>query len=323
MSEYRLESLDKLFGLTDEAEESTQPAIESTPEPQSELCTSELRDLPITSLKDFSTGMQQQPFHAYSQADLELLQQSISAHGIIQPLVVRPLGRGTYEIISGHNRRTAALSVGYTTVPCLVRELSDDEAIMQMCSTNLQQRQGLLPSEKAWAYKLQLDAMKRQGARTDLTSRQAGAKSRADEQLANGTEDSARTIQRYIRLTELIPALLTAVDEKRLGLNVGVTLSYLRAENQRFVAEYCMDTRKLCINQGLASQLRQADEINTPFTPDMLEQLMQPSESPVRAIILPYEAVQSYFSEDTSKQTIEQTIQQALQLYFTQSADTP
>ena len=280
----------------------------------------ELKDLPLDILQDFATGTDKQPFRTYAPEDLEALRQDVIAHGIIQPLVVRPIGAYRYEIISGHNRRTAAKEAGYTVVPCIIRQMSDDEAILQMCSTNLQQRKNLLPSEKAFAYRMQLEAMKRQGQRTDLTSRQVGEKLTSVAQISESTEDSERQIQRYVRLTYLIPELLKAVDEKTLGLTIGATLSFLSLNNQAAVENFCFQQHSVYINQELADRLRQAEEDGEEFTEESLQRLVQPSGRNLRSVSLPPEDVQRYFPEGTSQTKIRRTIQAALQLYFEQAA---
>ena len=291
----------------------------------------ELKDLPLDILQDFATGTDKQPFRSYAPEDLEALRQDVIAHGIIQPLVVRPIGAYRYEIISGHNRRTAAKEAGYTEVPCIIRQMSDDEAILQMCSTNLQQRKNLLPSEKAFAYRMQLEAMKRQAGRpcknaeslnielNELNSCQNGADligTRSDNLLAEEAGVSARMVQRYIRLTYLIPELLKAVDEKTLGLTIGATLSFLSLNNQAAVENLCFQQHSVYINQELADRLRQAEEDGEEFTEETLQRLVQPSGRNLRSVSLPPEDVQRYFPEGTSQTKIRQTIQAALQLYF-------
>lgn len=301
-----------------------QPELEKLSEPAPTVKLSggdELKELPIDILQDFATGMDKQPFRPYSTEDLDSLRQDIITHGVIQPLVVRPIGAYRYEIISGHNRRTAARNAGYTVVPCIIRQLSDDEAIMQMCSTNLQQRKNLLPSEKAFAYRMQLEAMNRQGQRADLTSGQVGQKWTRDS-VAETTEDSSRQIQRYIRLTYLIPDLLKAVDEKALGLTIGATLSFLSRESQAAVEIFCFQERSIYISQELADRLRQAEENGEVFTEELLQQLVQPSAKNLRSVSLPAKDFQQYFPEGMSQAKILRTIQAALQLYFEQEDKT-
>ncbi|WP_295856390.1 ParB/RepB/Spo0J family partition protein [uncultured Oscillibacter sp.] len=274
-----------------------------------------LQELPIELLDDFSTGMNRQPFHPYSQEDMEALRRDIVANGVIQPLIVRPRGEHRYEIISGHNRRTAARAAGYTVVPCLVRQLGDDEAIVQMISTNLRQRKDLLPSEKAFAYRFQLEAMKRQGKRTDLTSAQVGPRL-STEIIGEASGDSRNQVKRYIRLTCLIPSLLKLVDEKKMGLTVGVTLSFLCREAQAAVETYCFQEHSVYICQDLADRLREADGSGKRLTPELLDELVRPSGKNLRKVTLPLKTVQRYFPEGVTQEEVERTVQQALKLYF-------
>ena len=272
-----------------------------------------LQELPVELLQDFPS--EKHPFRPYTQEKLDALREDIIARGIIQPLIVRPLGDHAYQIISGHNRRTAARAAGYVVLPCIIRQLDDDEALLQMISTNLQQRKGLLPSEKAFAYKFQLEAMKRQGKRTDLTSRQIGAKSRSDEQLAENTDESARTLQRYIRLTYLIPSLLDMVDEKKIGFTVGETLSYLQAKNQQTVENFFSE-QHIAIDQRTADRLRELEQEADLTGARLREIFLSSAVKPLRKIRLEYKSIKQYFSADATEKEIRETIQEALKLYF-------
>ena len=158
--------------------------------------------------------------------------ESVAQFGVLAPLIVRPREEGGYEIISGHRRQHAAERAGLTTLPVIVRDMDDNQAIINMVDSNLQ-RESILPSERAFAYKMKLEAIKNQGARSDLTSCQVGTKFRADVVLAAGTEESARNVQRFIRLTNLIPELLDLVDQKKISFNPAVELSYLADSEQR------------------------------------------------------------------------------------------
>lgn len=280
-----------------------------------------LAELPIDLLDDFATGTDKQPFRPYSAEELEELSEDITRRGILQPPIVRPKANGRYEIIAGHNRRDGAKAAGYTTMPCIVRSLTDDEAILQMVSTNLQQRKKLLPSEKAQAYKLQMDAMNRQGFRSDLTSRQIGAKSRdsrSDEQLAVGADDSARQILRYIRLTYLTPGLLAQVDASALGLTVGATLSYITPTNQLALERYAFVDRKLHISQDLADALRQADADGTIFSAETLPLLVQLTAESKRKMAVSGKVLRRFFPAATTQKAVEKTVSAALKRYFEQ-----
>lgn len=166
---------------------------------------------------------------------IELLE-SIRTNGTLVPIIVRSSSAGKYEIISGHRRVEACKELGVDTIPAIVKELTNEEAIITMVDANLQ-RENLLPSEKAFAYKMKMEALKSQGKRTDLTSGQVGTKLRADEQIATNSEESARQIQRYVRLTYLIPELLKMVDEQKIAFTPAVELSYLSERQQRMLYE--------------------------------------------------------------------------------------
>ena len=168
--------------------------------------------------------------------------ESVAQFGVLAPLIARPRPEGGYEIISGHRRQHAAELAGLKTLPVIVRNMSDDEAVIHMVDSNLQ-REHILPSERAFAYKMKLEAIKNQGARSDLTSSQFGTKLRADERVAQDAGESRNQIQRFIRLTNLIPELLDLVDQKKISFNPAVELSYLTATEQRDFLEAMQDTQ--------------------------------------------------------------------------------
>ena len=168
--------------------------------------------------------------------------ESVAQFGVLAPLIARPRPEGGYEIISGHRRQHAAELAGLKTLPVIVRNMSDDEAVIHMVDSNLQ-REHILPSERAFAYKMKLEAIKNQGARSDLTSSQIGTKLRADERVAQDAGESRNQIQRFIRLTNLIPELLDLVDQKKISFNPAMELSYLMAAEQRDFLEAMQDTQ--------------------------------------------------------------------------------
>ena len=172
------------------------------------------------------------PFKIRQDEAMAEMVDSVKQYGVLVPALVRPKADGGYEMVAGHRRKCAATLAGITEMPCIVRNLTDDEATIIMVDSNLQ-RETILPSEKAFAYKMKLEAMKRQGQRSDLTSRPVDTKSRSDEQLAKDSPDSARQIQRYIRLTELIPPVLDMVDSGKIAFRPAVELSYLTKEQQQ------------------------------------------------------------------------------------------
>ena len=185
-----------------------------------------ISQLPPDKLSPF----EKHPYQVREDAAMDELVESIRVHGILSPLLARPKGEG-YELVSGHRRRLAAQKLGLPTVPVLVREMTDDEAVILMVDSNLQ-RENLLPSEKAFAYKMKLEAMKRQGQRTDLTSPQVAAKLRTDDEIAKQAGISGDTVRRYIRLTNLVPPLLQMVDDGRIAFSPAVELSYLARDEQ-------------------------------------------------------------------------------------------
>ena len=201
-------------------------------------------DVPISEIDDFLDH----PFKVKIDEDMDQLVQSIKERGLITPVTLRPKEDGRYEIVSGHRRKKACELAGLDTVKAEVREMSRDEAIILMVESNLQ-RSAILPSEKAFSYKMRLEAMKRQGQRTDLTSSPVGTKfSRSSDEITAETGDSRNQIHRYIRLTELIPPLLDIVDEGRIALRPAVEISYLPKELQEELVEqisYCLATPSL------------------------------------------------------------------------------
>ena len=185
-----------------------------------------ISQLPPDKLSPFA----KHPYQVREDAAMDELVESVRTYGILSPLLARPKGEG-YELVSGHRRRLAAQKLGLPTVPVLVREMTDDEAVILMVDSNLQ-RENLLPSEKAFAYKMKLEAMKRQGQRTDLTSPQVATKLRTDDEIAKQAGISGDTVRRYIRLTNLVPPLLQMVDDGRIAFSPAVELSYLTRDEQ-------------------------------------------------------------------------------------------
>lgn len=191
------------------------------------------RDLPVDNIRPFKNH----PFKVIDDEKMEELIDSIRVNGVLTPVIVRPVQGGIYEMISGHRRLYAAEKAGLKKIPAIVREVSNDEAVIMMVDSNCQ-REELLPSEKAFAYKMRYEAMRRQGKRNDRTSSLIGTRSRADEQLAKDVGESRNQIQRLMRLTELIPELLNLVDEKKIALYTGVELSFLPKEPQLWIHSY-------------------------------------------------------------------------------------
>ena len=219
--------------------------------------------------------------------------ESISMFGVLTPLIARPADDGKYEIISGHRRAHAAEAVGLTEVPVIVRDMDDDVARILVVDSNLQ-RENILPSERAFAYKMKADAMKHQGERTDLTSRQVGTKLRTDEQIAEGVSDSARNIQRFIRLTNLIPELLEMLDQKRISFNPAVELSYLRPEEQRDML-IAMDYTQAAPSLSQAQRLKKLSQEGRCSLEDMCAILGEVKKDEVDRVSFKSEQLRKYF----------------------------
>lgn len=203
-----------------------------TDESRAEANLSKIREIPISEIDEFPDH----PFKVLMNEDMEQLVESVSRSGVMTPATVRQKEDGRYELISGHRRKKACELAGLETLKCEVKELTHDEAIIVMVESNLQ-RSVILPSEKAFAYKMRLEAMKRQGERSDLTSSPLGTKLRSDAELAEKVGESRNQIQRYIRLTELVPEILQMVDERQIAFRPAVEISYLSEEQQYTLLE--------------------------------------------------------------------------------------
>lgn len=282
------------------------------------LLKDELVELPIDSLVDFPK--EKHRFQPASPERLERLAASIRENGILSPLLVRKLPDEKYQIIAGHNRRTAAQSLGWSKVPCIIKKLPDeDSAILVLIADNLDNRERLLPSEKAFAYKMKLEALKRQGRRSDLTSGHVGPKLRTDEIVAGEVNDSSRQVKRYIRLTYLIPELLELVDREKIGLVVGEQLSYLSQRSQRTVYSVCYaaDPPRY-LKEAQAKALREVEEDpDRIIDEDLLEEMTEKKATlRLRTVKLPMQPLREYFPQGTPEQIVIQTIHTALAQYF-------
>ena len=200
----------------------------STEESRQEQKREQVQQIPIKELFPFK----EHPFKVLDDEAMQRTVESVAQYGVLAPLIARPRPEGGYEIISGHRRQYAAKLAGLDTLPVIVREMTDDAAVILMVDSNLQ-RENILPSERAFAYKMKLEAIKNQGARSDLTSPQVAAKFRSDDAVAKDQGISGDTVRRYIRLTNLVPELLDLVDEKKISFNPAVELSYLDEAQQR------------------------------------------------------------------------------------------
>ncbi len=219
-----------------------------------------VEEIPLTEITPFK----EHPFKVKDDEEMEQLKESIRASGVLVPTLARPKSTGGYELISGHRRMAACREPGMKTMPVIVRSLTDEEAVIAMVDANLQ-RERILPSEKAFAYKMKYEAMKHQG-----TSSQLGTKSRTDELLAQSSGESRNQIQRYMRLTNLVPKLLDLMDEGRIALSVGVELSYLDRPNQEYIARV-IERDECTPSYSQAVRMRR---MNTILIPDRIEEIM-------------------------------------------------
>lgn len=266
--------------------------------------------LPIDQLYPFV----RHPYQVRDDAEMEELAQSVRENGILSPVIVRPLESGPdrYEIVSGHRRVRAAQKAGLTEVPAFVFDISREEAAVLLVDSNLH-REHLLPSEKAFAYKLKMDAMKRQGQRTDLTSCQVGTKSRTDSKIAESAEESARQVQRYIRLTHLNRELLDLMDQGKMAFSVGVELSYLPGDLQHLLREE-MEIFDCTPSYSQAVRLRKA--YNDGYLDmELIEAILgEPKPNQQEHIRLKRESFAKYFPSHYTPAQIERDILKGLEL---------
>lgn len=252
------------------------------------------------------------PFKVLDDEKMSDLVESIRVNGILSPVLVRPNGEDSYEMISGHRRMHAAKIVGLTMIPAIVRDMSDDEAIVYMVDSNIQ-REELLPSEKAFAYKMKMDAVKRGAGRPSKeNSCQNGTNYRADYELSNQVGESARTIQRFIRLTELIPELLDMVDSKRLQFTVGVEISYIDKEIQQWICEYIHENGNVKQNQIVI--LRQ-ELLNGAITQSQLIDILNENaigRIPKKKVTLSEKKLSQYFPPHYTSAEMEKVIMELL-----------
>ncbi len=266
----------------------------------------QVQQIPISELHPFEGH----PFRVVDDEAMTRTVESISQFGVISPLLVRPDPDGGYEIISGHRRCHAVEQVGLETLPVIVREMDDDEAIIAMVDSNLQ-RETILPSERAWAYKMKLDAMKHQGARTDLTSVQVAQKSpgkTSRQLLGEQVGQSQDQIRRYVRLTNLIPELMDMVDEKKIAFNPAVELSYLTRDEQSQLLD-AMDYAQATPSLSQAQRLKKLSQLKQ-CTPEAMGILMDEvkREELAPTVTLPTELLRKYFPKSYTPKQMEDTI---------------
>ena len=275
----------------------------STEENRQEEQREQVQQIPTDALHPFTNH----PFKVLDDEAMTRTVESIAQYGVLAPLIARPRPDGDgYEIISGHRRQYAAKLAGLDTLPVIVRQMSDDAAVILMVDSNLQ-REHILPSERAFAYKMKLEAIKNQGARSDLTSSQIGTKLRADEKVAQDSGESRNQIQRFIRLTNLIPELLDMVDEKKIAFNPAVELSYLDESQQRDFLEAMNDTQ----NAPSLSQAQRLKKLAQEghFSYDVAFAVMgEEKKDELDKVVIKNDTLRKYFPRSFTPKQMEDTI---------------
>ena len=263
--------------------------IFSTEESRQEQQREQVQQIPIGELFPFKDH----PFKVLDDESMKRTVESVEQYGVLSPLIARPRPEGGYEIISGHRRQYAAKLAGLDTLPVIVRNMDDNAAVLLMVDSNLQ-REHILPSERAFAYKMKLEALKNQGARSDLTSSQIGTKLRADEKVAQDSGESRNQIQRFIRLTNLIPELLDMVDEKKISFNPAVELSYLDESQQRNFLE-AMDGTQNAPSVSQAQQLKKMAQCGEFTYEKAFDILGQEKKSEQDTVTIKNDILRKYF----------------------------
>ena len=281
----------------------------STEENRQEAKLEKIRDIPLSELHPFKNH----PFHVRDDEAMMETADSVRQYGVLVPAIARPDPNGGYELVSGHRRHRASELAGMETMPVIVRDLDDDAAVLVMVDSNLQ-RENILPSERAFAYKMKLEAMKHQGVRGDLTSSQVGTKLRADELLAQQAGSSRNQVQRYIRLTELVPDLLNMVDERKIALNPAYELSFLKKEEQEQLLD-AMDSEQATPSLSQAQRLKKFSQ-EGHLTPDVMCAIMsEEKKSEWDRVTLTSETLRKYFPKSYTPKKMQETIVKLLEAW--------
>ena len=254
-----------------------------------------------------------QPFRPYKEEEMDKMVESIQENGIISPIIVRPKEDGTYEIISGHNRVEACRRAGITQIPSFIREVDDDTAVILMVDSNLRQRDGLSDMEKARAYEMKLEAIKRQGTRSDLTSGQVVRKLESADLVGDEVGESGRQIRRYIRLNRLIPALQTAVEEKKLAFNPAVAISHLDPADQAIVQEV-MEREEISPSLSQATKLKQLAKEGS-IDDQRIDEILTVEKPMYETITFRFNTIEKFFPAGTTGKQMEQKIYEWMERY--------
>ena len=261
-----------------------------------------ITNIPVEKLKPFPNH----PFQVRDDDSMRETVKSIKTYGVLQPAIVRPSKDGDYEILSGHRRKRASELAGRKTIPAIVRELDDDAAIIFMVDSNLQ-RENILPSERAAAYKMKMEALKRQGVRTDLTSSQVETKLRSDQKVAEEAGESRAQIQRYIRLTELQPELQQMVDEKKMAFTPAVEISYLKPDEQRMLLD-TISSEQATPSLSQAQRLKKLSQ-SGELTDDSMLSIMSEQKKPERNdLTIPADVLEKFFPRSFTPMKMQEVI---------------
>lgn len=269
-----------------------------------------VRRVAVAMIDDFP----EHPFKVKDDEEMEKLKDSISLYGVLTPVVARRCENGRYELISGHRRKYACKALGIEFIPAIVREMSREEAVIAMVDSNLQ-REHILPSEKAFAYKMKLEALKCQGKRTDLTSDPVGPKFRSNAELSASSEDSVTQIKRYIRLTELVPELLELVDDGRMAFRPAVEISYLTEDEQRDLVE-TIDSEDCTPSLSQACRMKKLSQEGKLDMDAIFAIMTEEKANQKEKIKIPAERLDRFFERGTPQAEIEKVIIAALEDYY-------
>lgn len=275
--------------------------------PPSEQNPEQIQQLPLTELHPFPNH----PFKVLEDEAMQRTVESIAQYGVLAPLIARPRPEGGYEILSGHRRQYAAKLAGLETLPVIVRNMDDNAAVVLMVDSNLQ-REHILPSERAFAYKMKLEALKNQGARSDLTSSQVGTKLRSDEKVAHDSGESRNQVQRFIRLTHLIPELLELVDQKKISFNPAVELSYLTEPEQRDFLEAMQDTQN-APSLSQAQRIKKLSQESQCSYEAIFDIMGEEKKAEMDHVTLKNEVLRKYFPRSYTPKQMEDTILRLLE----------
>ena len=283
--------------------------IFQTEENRADAQRERVQEIPLDQLKPFRNH----PFKVRDDQRMLDIVDSIREYGVLVPAIARPDPEGGYELISGHRRKRGCEMAGLQTMPVIIRDLDDDAAVLVMVDSNIQ-REELLPSERAFAYKMKLEALKHQGARSDLTSSQLGTKLRADELLAQQAGESRNQVQRFIRLTELISELLDMVDERKLAFNPAVEVSYLKRDEQRMLLE-AMDAEQTTPSLSQAQRLKKFSQEGRLTEEAMSAIMSEEKKSEMDKVTLRSDTLYKYFPKSYTPKQMEQTIIRLLDVW--------